>query len=79
MNEEKARQFFDLVNGLTYLEWDMLSREVEKFFKSIQLESVLDMNEAGKAFAVKDTIKSEKVFKDIREVMRDSLAPHPND
>ena len=79
MNEETARQFFDLVNGLTYLEWDMLSREVEKFFKSIQLESVLDMNEAGKAFAVKDTIKSEKVFKDIREVMRDSLAPHPND
>lgn len=35
MTEEKVKQFFDLINGLSYQEWTVLSREVEKFFKTM--------------------------------------------
>lgn len=66
MTEEKVKQFFNLINSLSYQEWTVLSREVEKFFKTIQQESVLNLSEKGKDFAVKDTMQLETVFKDIK-------------
>lgn len=79
MTEEKVKQFFDLINGLSYQEWTVLSREVEKFFKTIQQESVLNLSEKGKDFAVKDTMQLETVFKDIKRESGECFETFPND
>lgn len=79
MTEEKVKQFFDLINGLSYQEWTILSREIEKFFKTIQQESVLNLSEKGKDFAVKDTMQLETVFKDIKRESGECFETFPND
>lgn len=79
MTEEKVKQFFDLINGLSYQEWTVLSREVEKFFKTIQQESVLNLSKKGKDFAVKDTMQLETVFKDIKRESGECFETFPND
>lgn len=79
MTEEKVKQFFELINGLSYQEWTVLSREVEKFFKTVQQESVLNLSERGKDFAVKDTMQLERVFKDIKRESGECFETFPND
>lgn len=79
MTEEKVKQFFNLINSLSYQEWTVLSREVEKFFKTIQQESVLNLSEKGKDFAVKDTMQLETVFKDIKRESGECFETFPND
>ena len=79
MTEEKVKQFFNLINSLSYQEWTVLSREVEKFFKTIQQESVLNLSERGKDFAVKDTMQLETVFKDIKRESGECFETFPND
>lgn len=79
MTEEKVKQFFNLINSLSYQEWTVLSREVEKFFKTVQQESVLNLSERGKDFAVKDTMQLETVFKDIKRESGECFETFPND
>lgn len=79
MTEEKVKQFFNLINSLSYQEWTVLSREVEKFFKTIQQKSVLNLSEKGKDFAVKDTMQLETVFKDIKRESGECFETFPND
>ena len=65
MTEEKVKQSFDLINGLSYQEWTILSREIEKFFKTIQQESVLNLSEKGKDFAIFTTRECQSFNKHI--------------
>ena len=51
----------------------------EKFFKTVQQESVLNLSERGKDFAVKDTMQLETVFKDIKRESGECFETFPND
>lgn len=58
---------------------DSVIQRGRKVFKTVQQESVLNLSERGKDFAVKDTMQLEKVFKDIKRESGKCFETFPND